>query len=128
MLLSKLSSNRWLSALLVVLLLVAGAYLAFSWFFAYLWGGVRNEGAAQNIVTILIGVFFAFIWLGFLLAKKSVLMFWISFLFACLVSIVLVWDNLQQLTLSLNVAPIHIVFALIALVLLLVRRAGSSHT
>jgi hypothetical protein len=121
------ASGRWLERAGTALLLVSGLYLSFHWFFAYVWAGVWNEGVLQNAVCIVIGLFFALIWLVFVFANKNITVYWAGVATSGGIAVTLVWARFISDILVLSPQPSDVAFSLIALSLVSLRTRMSPH-
>ena len=123
---STLTKSKWVAAVIAVPLLVVGFYLCFGWFAAYTYGNVWDKHLLQNGISILIGAFFAFAWLGFLLSRRSHLIYWSTLVITVIVATVQIWDQVVGNVLTLKVQPLDIAFTIVALCLILLRGSGSN--
>jgi hypothetical protein len=122
--LSAITQSKWVAAVIAAPLLVVGFYLCFVWFAAYVYGNVWDKHLLQNGVSILIGCFFAFAWLGFLLSPRSRFVYWSTLTITVIVGAVQIWDQVVGNILTLRVQPLDIAFTIIALCLILFRASG----
>ena len=115
-------SAALLTTLLATLLFLAGGYLSISWFFGYAWAGVWHMGALQNVGAVIVGLYFSLIWLGFVFSRTSHATYRTSVSVASFVAAILLLDQLATNVLPLRTGPEEILFSLIALGLVVLRR------
>lgn len=116
-----MQTNR-VDAILSALLLLGGLYLAISWFLGYVWAGIWNEGLLQNAYSIVVCMFYALAWLGYLMGKKNAFAYRITVLMCLMVGALLAWNQFGQRVLILTADTLDLIFVVIVLTLMVSRK------